>query len=568
MVLFSFATNPSTNLREDFFMPALKGEDNMTIALIQKLSATLQDRVLFDSFQTTIEEIARIGIIGRNGSGKSTLLSIIANELEATNGKIEWLVAPQIYYVKQEDEGFAADFYSTESNEALSKWQVPDGDFGQLSGGEKLKKRLAAAFSSQANVLLLDEPTNHLDQEGQRYLQTQMNAFPGAVFIVSHDRAFLDEVATMIWAIDDEKVHVFHGNYSAYVKWREHEKITAQRAYDKQQKKIARIESQLAELSSWSKKAHKDSTKQEGYKEYYRLAAKRMDKQVKSKRRQLEKELQKEKVEKPKEDLFVSFDIHHESKVGKRVLEVNHFTKRYGNRTLWKDAHFTIQHGEKIALIGGNGSGKTTFLRILLGEESYEGEMWKSPSLKIGYLSQTVFDLPEDKTPAQLFEVETFEKRGKVQTQMHHLGFTKAHWQQPIAKMSMGERVKLKLMLLMNSEMNVLICDEPTNHLDLPSREQLEKVLAAYEGTLFVASHDRYFIEKVTKISLRFNGHQLVKHIAEQRECIQDDALKLSLETEIQAVLGELSYLKPTDPRYYELDQQFHKLTKKLRSLK
>lgn len=539
----------------------------MTIALIHKLNATVQDRVLFESFQTTVEENARIGIIGRNGSGKSTLLSIIANEVEAANGNIEWLITPQIYFVKQEDENFTSDSYSAESSEAFAKWQVPDGDFRQLSGGEKLKKRLAAAFSSQANILLLDEPTNHLDQQGHNYLQTQITAFPGAVFMVSHDRAFLDEVATTIWAIDDEEVHVFQGNYSAYVKWREHERVTAQRAYEKQQKKIARIESQLSELSSWSQKAHKDSTKQEGVKEYYRLAAKRMDKQVKSKRRQLEKELQKEKIEKPKEEPFISFNISHKNKVGKRVWETKHFTKRYGSRTLWRDAHFTIQHGEKIALIGENGSGKTTFLRILLGDEPYEGEVWRSPSLQIGYLSQTVFDLPEDKTPAQLFEAGTFDKRGKIQTQMHHLGFTQAHWQQAIAKMSMGERVKLKLMLLMNSEMNILICDEPTNHLDLPSREQLEKVLAAYEGTLLVASHDRYFIEKVTKTSLVFNGQQLVKQIAEQEESIKDDALKLSLETEIQAVLGEISFLKPTDPRYYELDQQFHRLTKKLRSL-
>jgi macrolide transport system ATP-binding/permease protein len=539
-----------------------------TIARIQSLQVSLQSSTLIASLHTTIDANARIGIIGRNGSGKSTLLSIIANEKEAESGTIEWLSTPQLYYLKQEEEHFVWDSTTIEANKAIAKWQVSGGEYKQLSGGEQLRKRLAAALSERANVLLLDEPTNHLDQEGQAYLLAQINAFDGAVLIVSHDRAFLDQAATTIWAIDDGKVHVQRGNYSAYVKWHEHEKLTAERAYEKQQKKIARIEAQLAELTSWSSKAHRDSTEQEGFKEYYRTSAKRMDRQVKSKRGLLQRELEKERIDQPKKDQAIYLDISHDRKVGRRVLELKRFTKRFGERTLWQDAHFTIQHGEKIALIGENGSGKTTFIRIIMGDEEFEGELWKSPSLKVGYLSQTVFDLREDMTPEQLFDVEGYDRRGKLQTQMHLLGFRSEHWRKPIAWMSMGERVKLKLLLLMNSEMNVLICDEPTNHLDLPSREQLEKVLASYDGTLIVASHDRYFIEKVTNTSLRFQGHQLIKKSTEQETVIKDvDESKLMLETELQAVLGELSYLKPGDLRYQELDRKFHELTYKLKQL-
>ncbi len=541
----------------------------MTITRIHNLGITIQDRTLLTGYNADIAANARIGLIGRNGSGKSSLLSILARETEPSTGSIEWLTAPQIHYVKQEEPQFKIDAHGADTIEALSKWQVPSAAYAQLSGGEKLRQRLADAFARASNLLLLDEPTNHLDQEGQAYLRAQLRAFPGAVIIVSHDRAFLDDTVTTIWSIEDQDVHVLRGNYSAYASWREHERVTAERAYEKQRKKAARIEAQIAELSSWSEKAHRDSTKQEGFKEYYRLAAKRMDKQIKSKRRMLEKELEKHKIEEPREEQRIAFSLTPDSKVGKRVLEVNRFSKQYGDRRLWQDARFTIQHGEKLALVGDNGSGKTTFIRILQGEEPFEGELWRSPSLKIGCLSQTVFDLPESLTPEQLFQASGYEQRGLLQTRMHQLGFTSAHWHQRIAEMSMGERVKIKLLLLMTSQMNVLICDEPTNHLDLPSREQLEKVLAAYAGTLIVASHDRYFVEKVTNGSLRFHGGQLVKRSDSTELEASDDGReqKLALETELQAVLGELSYLKPADPRYQELDLRYSELAKQLRNM-
>lgn len=322
---------------------------------------------------------------------------------------------------------------------------------------------------------------------------------------------------------------------------------------------IERIEGQMNELTSWSKKAHAQSTKKEGVKEYYRVKAKRMDAQVKSKQKRLEKELEKAKVEPVESEYTVRFSIKAKNRVGKRFLEVRNLTKSFDGRTLFKNVNFTIQHGEKVAIIGPNGSGKTTLLKVIVGQETAEGDVWISPSAKIGYLTQEVFDLPLEQTPEQLFYKETFEARGKVQTLMKHLGFMTSHWTQPIRNMSMGERVKCKLMEYIVEEKDVLILDEPTNHLDLPSREQLEDALAQYNGTLLVVSHDRYFLEKTTSSQLIISNHSIKKQwneLSSKRANL--DELRLKLETERQEVLGKLSFMTPNNEAYTELDKKFN----------
>lgn len=231
--------------------------------------------------------------------------------------------------------------------------------------------------------------------------------------------------------------------------------------------------------------------------------------------------------------------------------------------------NFTIQHGEKISIIGPNGCGKTTLLKVIMGHEMFEGEVWISPSANIGYLTQKVFDLPLEKTPEQLFYKETFEERGKVQSLMNHLGFKSSQWTEPIKYMSMGERVKCKLIAYILDEKDVLILDEPTNHLDLPSREQLENTLAQYNGTLLVVSHDRYFLEKTTNSRLVFSNNSIQKQLKETSQKRDNLAeLRLKLETERQEVLGKLSFLTLKDEAYMELDKRFKELTKQINELK
>jgi len=536
---------------------------------LSNISYTVMDLNVFEDLNASVQQGDIIGVIGKNGAGKSTLLQLINDDLVPKQGHIQWLQQDlKMVMVEQETESYSSEDKTPFEVKLLEKWHVPIRDFSQLSGGEKLKARLAKGFSKDADVLLLDEPTNHLDEQGVELLNRQMKNYKGTIIFVSHDRYFLDAVATKIWSIEGKKLIEHKGNYSSYMEVRKQKRLTQQREYEKQQKMVERIEGQMNELISWSKKAHAQSTKKEGVKEYYRVKAKRMDAQVKSKQKRLEKELEKAKAEPVESEYTVRFSMKANNKVGKRFLEVKKLTKSFDGRTLFKNVNFTIQHGEKVAVIDPNGSGKTTLLKVITGQEAFAGDVWISPSAKVGYLTQEVFDLPLEQTPEQLFFQETFEARGKVQTLIKHLGFMTSHWTEPIRNMSMGERVKCKLIAYILEEKDVLILDEPTNHLDLPSREQLEDTLAQYNGTLIVVSHDRYFLEKTTSSKLVISNNNIQKQLNEvspKRDNL--DELRLKLETERQAVLGKLSFMNPKDKAYAELDKKFKELTKQINKL-
>ncbi|RTQ92713.1 ribosomal protection-like ABC-F family protein [Lysinibacillus telephonicus] len=540
------------------------------ILKLQNIHYEIMESVIFEQIHATVHQEDVIGIIGKNGAGKSTLLQIISGTIQATSGSLRWLQQNiSVESVEQEIEAYKSAGVTAEEALLLSQWHVPANEFKELSGGEKLKARLAKGFSENAQILLLDEPTNHLDEQSVQLLVEQIKHYKGTIILVSHDRYFLDEVTTKIWSIENKRLIEHKGNYSSYMKMREHKRLSQQRQYEKQQQMVQRIEGQLKELTSWSQKAHAQSTKQEGFKEFYRVKAKRMDTQVKSKRKRLEKELEKAKVVQVEPEYEVNFTLKAKEKHGKRFLEVKNLKKTFGNKTLFKNVNFTIQHGEKIALVGPNGSGKTTLLKVIMGQTKAEGDVWISPSASIGYLTQDVFDLPLTKTPEELFHRDTFEERGKVQNFMKHLGFCKAAWKEQIQYMSMGERIKFKLMIYILEEKDVLILDEPTNHLDLPTREQLEETLFNYNGTLIIVSHDRYFINKTTTGKLEIkNGHiyKKLNEVTEKKDTKEEVLLRL--ETERQEILGKLSFMTSKDKQYQELDQRFNELTKQINMYK
>ena len=537
---------------------------------LENASYEVMDTTIFEEVNASVQQGEVIGIIGKNGAGKSTLLRLVNGEIAPAKGQVRWMLPNvEIAVVEQETESHSFEEVTSIEETLLKKWHVPAHDFSKLSGGEKLKARLSTGFSKNAHLLLLDEPTNHLDEQGIELLLEQLKKYPGTVILVSHNRTFLDAATSKIWSIEGKKLIEHIGNYSSYMEERKQKRLSQQREYDKQQQMVERIESHIDELSSWSQKAHADSTKQDGAKEYYRVKAKRMDKQVKSKRKRLEKELEKAKVEAVEPDYEVTFSMAATHKTGKRFLEVKNLSKAFDGKILFEDANFTIQHCEKVSIEGQNGSGKTTLLKIILGLETAEGEVWISPSASIGYLTQEVFDLPLDETPEQLFYKENFEARGKVQNLMKHLGFTAVQWKEPIGSMSMGERIKCKLMVYILEERDVLILDEPTNHLDLPSREQLEETLAQYNGTMLVVSHDQTFREKTTTSKLVIKGKQIHKQLDEPApERDEQEELLMKLETERQEVLGRLSFMTPKDSAYVALDRRFNELTKEINGLK
>ncbi|MGO3373747.1 ribosomal protection-like ABC-F family protein [Brochothrix thermosphacta] len=536
---------------------------------MNNITVTFKEDLLFKAEHIGIQQGECLAIIGRNGEGKSTLMRLMTEDLLPSTGHIQWFdtqIKPLL--VAQEAATFVEDkMVSTKEAQLLSQWQVPNLPYEKLSGGEKLKRRLAFGFAQSHGLLLLDEPTNHLDKDSTAFLIEQIKSYSGTVVLVSHDRYFIDAVATKIWSIESQQIIEQVGNYSHYQSVRENREKEQARAFDKQKKEIKRVSDQMNTLQSWSSEAHAQSTKQEGFKEYYRGKAKRMDTQVKSKQKRLQKEIDKADLTPITQEEAVTFTLKNQPKQGRRILELQGITKKYQQETLFEAVSFTIQQGEKIALTGANGAGKTTLLNIIMGETPTSGSVWRSPAAKIGYLTQEVFDLPLDKSPEKLFTPDNRSEIAGIRHLFKQLGFQAQQWFNPISEMSMGERVKCKLMRYIIEGTNVLVLDEPTNHLDLPSREQLEVTLAAFTGTLIVVSHDRYFIEKVTDRVLLLKDKKIGQPLEKQVTGEDNDTKRLLLENERQHILGQLSLLTPKDSGYDDLDKAFKELSQQIRNL-
>lgn len=551
----------------------------MLIGTLNQVTLTYGETVILDKVSADIPEGACIAVVGANGAGKSTLLSLLSGEVLPTLGSIDWNgKAPSVTYFKQEQEVLGrVDWEQAESFIYRSKWKVPErAEYQSASGGERMKMRLSASLAEKSKLILLDEPTNHLDSDSLEELIRIINKREGTLLIVSHDRHFIDEVADFVFEIEYEKLTVYKGNYTDYREKKEWDLEIQLHQYEQQQRMIARVENQLEQLGKWSAIAHRDSTKKGGMKEYYRMKAKKRDVQIRSKRKRLEAELEKDRIDKPEDEITVTFDVKGRSKKGRRILELKDVKKAFAGNELFSDVSFTVQAGERIALVGPNGSGKSTLFRMVLGKEKHAGDLWKTEGMTIGYLSQTVFDLPIDVTMADYFQSETFQEQGIIRTNLMNLGFTEKQWELPLSALSMGERVKVKLMQFILEGTDVLLLDEPTNHLDLPSREELEKTLETFPGTLLFASHDQYFTERMANGLLVFEGGTIKKlpmTFAEWKERgtrehpEKTEEERLRLETELQAVLGKLSMLKQGDEEYGNLDSKFHELNRRLREL-
>lgn len=556
----------------------------MLIGTLNQVTVAFGETLILDRVSADISAGACIAIVGANGAGKTTLLNLLVGEITPTSGSISWHgKAPSITYFKQEQEDESiADWNRAEMYAYRSKWKVPErAEYTSASGGERMKMRLSAVLAEKSELVLLDEPTNHLDVESVEELIRLIKKGTGTHLIVSHDRHFIDQTADFIFEIEYGKLTVYTGNYSSYRKKKEAEREAQQKHYEQQQRKIARVERQVEELGAWSEKAHAESRKKGGGmmggKEYFRMKAKKRDVQIRSKRKRLEAELEENRIDKPEDEVTVSFGIKGQKKKGKRVLELKNVRKEFEEHELFANVSFTVQAGERIGLVGPNGSGKSTLFRMLLGKENYEGDLWTTNGMTIGYLSQTVLDLPQDVTMADYFYADTFSEQGLIRTNLTNVGFSKMHWELPLSALSQGERVKVKLMQFILEGVDILLLDEPTNHLDLPSREELEKTLQTFPGTLLFASHDRYFTERMANGLLIFENGTIQKIPMNYAEWLERKTVfqpekkeeeRLRLETEIQAVLGKLSLMKPGDKGYAELDEVFIKLSGQLRDLK
>ena len=471
----------------------------MTVLMESKnLSKEYGENVIFNKIDFKIKLGETIGIVGSNGTGKTTLANIICGKIEPTSGEIIWYKNNvKIGYMKQ-----ATEYEDLEST---------------LSGGEKTKKLLNDVIHRDYNFLVLDEPTNHLDYLGVAYLVKEIKKFNGTIIIISHDRYFLDQCVTRIIEIENQKITEYNGNYTYYRKKKQEDYENAVHLYVEQEKIKNRINMQIEELEGWSDKAHRESRKKAietgnkfGGKEYNRVKAKKMDNQIKSRIKRLEK-MKVEGLEKPKEEEKVLFQIKESKKIGAVVVDAKDISKSFDKKILFEKSSFYIKHGEKIGIYGPNGCGKTTFIKALLGKMDVDGDLYISPTRKIGYISQDVIGLNEECSIIELFNFENRQELGQLRTKLNLIGFNAEMLDRKVKYLSLGERMKLKIILMIQEQCEVLILDEPTNHIDLHVREQLEETLRSYNGTIILVTHDRYMLEKICDKLLVFNNKKIRK---------------------------------------------------------
>lgn len=399
-----------------------------------------------------------------------------------------------------------------------------DKEFNLLSGGEKTTVILGKLLMDNPDILLLDEPTNHLDMDSIEWLERYLNNYDGIVIIVSHDRYFLDNVVSKIIEIEDMESKTYKGNYSSYVKQKEEKLLEQMHNYKEQQKEIKSMESTIKDLRDWAIRA--DNSK------FFKRAA--------SMEKRLERMKSNEDAQKPKiENKTMKLNFKNSERSGEETIKAKGLCKSYIDKVIFNEADLLINFKERVALVGPNGSGKTTFLKMLLGEEAPDkGTVELGANVKVGYLPQVITFDNEEYTVIQAFRDDISILEGQAREYLSKFMFFGNSVFKKVKALSGGERIRLKLSMLLYEDINLLILDEQTNHLDIDSIETLEEALEEFKGTIFFISHDRYFINKIGERIIAIEDNKFKSYLGnyDYYKEIQD---RVKLEKEINDLQKE-----------------------------
>lgn len=480
----------------------------MNVLVLENITKAYGERTLFDSVSLGINEGDKIGVIGVNGTGKSTLLKIIAGLIEPDTGTVTKGSSVQIAYLPQtpefdEDASILAhvlegkldgtDDWTTESEAKtiLNKLGFSDYDrpARHLSGGEKKRVALARTLLHPADVLILDEPTNHLDPDMVLWLEQYLNRYRGVLIMVTHDRYFLDRVTNKILEIDDARLYLYETNYSGFVEKRT-QRIEEAVSAEQKRRNILRTE-----LEWLHRGARARSTKQKAH-------IQRIEELQSRSGPEAEKQVEINSVG---------------SRMGKKTIEIENVSKSFGGRLLFRDFSYIVLRDERIGIIGPNGCGKSTLMKIITGLVPPDtGSVTIGETIKIGYFSQEVEDMDGDTRVIDYIRdvaevIHTTTGTATASQMLERFLFSPTMQYTPVSKLSGGEKRRLYLLRVLMSAPNVLILDEPTNDLDIATLTILEDYLDHFSGIVIAVSHDRYFLDRVVNRIFAFedtNIHQ------------------------------------------------------------
>ena len=505
----------------------------MTLVRLENISKFYGALSVLEDLSWQIEEGRRIGLVGPNGCGKTSLLKVISGELEPDRGRVHRSRDTAIGYLEQEaaflrgersvleealegskelmrlrdrlsemerriSEGEQDERLMEEYGRSLTQYEGEGGyaleaqtksvlfglgfreeelsaRVGPLSGGEKSRLALAKLLMASRNLLLLDEPTNHLDLEAVEWLERFLGSYPGAVVVVSHDRYFLDRAVHEIVEIAGRRLERYVGGYTEYAAEKARRIERQGRRYDLQQEEIRRKEEFIR-----------------------RNIAGQKTRQAQRARKMLDR---MERIERPPRERRIALRFSENRRGGDQALDIEGLSKSFDGTVLFRDLSLIVRHQERVGIIGPNGAGKTTLLRILIGEEPTDSGSFRfGRGIEVAYYDQARMDLDEDNTVLdEVWSVTPRRTAGEMRSFLGRFLFSGEDVFQRIGSLSGGEQSRVALAKLILSPANLLILDEPTNHLDVPSRMVLEQALSAFDGTLLVVSHDRYFLNALAR---------------------------------------------------------------------
>ncbi len=590
----------------------------MTIAGIQKLKIEFGSNLLFQDVTFDINEGDRVGLIGANGTGKTTLFKTIIGEIEPTEGGVFISKNVRIGYLEQHachgshktvyDEALTAyshlidlenkinklssllltnpdnrdelieklsilqdEFnnndgliFKSKTRSSLIGLGFSENDFNitcdKLSGGQRSKLSMCKLLLSNSDLILLDEPTNHLDISGTEWLEEFLQSYKGSILVISHDRYFLDKICNKTVEIANKKSYTANGNYSVYYKLKQERLEIERRHYENQLEEIKRIQGIIEQQRSFARERNFITAE--------------------SKRKMLER-LKAELVEPEPNPAEMRIKFTPELVSGNDVLIADSLKKSFGDKTLFENGSLQVYKNDRAFLIGANGCGKTTLLRILTRQISAdEGKFYFGANVRIGYFDQSLESLKGGKTVIdEIWDEHRLFKENEVRKYLALFLFRGDDVFKNVDTLSGGEKAKLCLLKLMLSGANVLLLDEPTNHLDITSREILENALAEFDGTIIAVSHDRYFINKLASKIFRikkdgfemFDGdyddycnlvlNEKPEKSVKAKPKVNDYKLRKERESKINQLKGKI---KRTEAEIDRLDTEISELNNKL----